>query len=48
MNLETLEKDRLQALREECHSEPQIIVERLLYEVVTLWQVAMENEIEAF
>lgn len=48
MNLETLEKDRLQALREECHSEPQIIVERLLHEVVTLWQVAMENEIEAF
>ena len=48
MNLQTLEKDRLQALREECHSEPQILVERLLHEVVTLWQVAMENEIEAF
>ena len=48
MNLETLEKDRLQALRKECHSEPQILVERLLHEVVTLWQVAMENEIEAF
>ena len=47
VDLETLQKHRLQALREECNGKPQILVERLLNEVTTLRQVSMENKIEA-
>ena len=47
MNLETLEQYGLQALREECHSELQILIKRLFHEKVALGQVPMKDEVEA-
>ena len=48
MDLEPLEKYRLQALCEKCHSEFQILIKGLLYKEVTLGQIAMEDEVKAF
>ena len=48
VNLEPLEKHRLQALSEESHSESKVLVQSFLDEVVALGEIPMENEIEAF
>ena len=47
MNLEPLKQYRLQALREECHSELQILIKRLFDEKVAFRQVPMKDEVEA-